>query len=298
MKADIRQQITEKIVTALRAGCPPWRRPWSFDGDAGLPANIISRRPYSGVNSLLLSSLAMERGYNSKFWGTYDQWASLGGQVRRRPEDVPPGQWGCRIIYVKEVRKTKITEEGEENEKYKLIRGYTVFSLDQVDGGPALDRLRHRPRPQSAVVDFEPAERAIRATGATIRYGGDKAYYSRTGDYIQMPHREQFEHAHEWYATHFHELGHWVEKRVGWSGSYAMGELLAEMVGCMCCTELAIPQSEDVTNHVAYLGHWLRELQADNTLILKVAAAASRHTDYILEGSRTEEQPMPNVIIV
>jgi antirestriction protein ArdC len=297
MKADIRQQITEKIITSLAAGCPPWRRPWSLDGDGGLPANIISRRPYSGVNTLLLSSLAMERGYSSRYWGTYQQWSSLGGQVRRRPEDVPPGEWGCRIIYCKEVRKSKVTEDGEESEKYKLIRAYTVFSLDQVDGGPAIDRLRHRPRPQTAVMDFEPAERAIRATGADIRYGGTKAFYSRTGDFIQMPQRETFPHAHDFYATTFHELAHWTERRVGWTGSYGMGELIAEMAACFVCSELAIPQSENLENHAAYLNHWLRELQADSTLILKVAAAASRSSDFILDGCRTEE-PVPNVIIV
>ena len=56
-------------------------------------------------------------------------------------------------------------------------------------------------------IDFEPAERAITATDADIRYIGDRAFYHRGGDYIQVPPKNKFPKANEFYSTCLHELG-------------------------------------------------------------------------------------------
>ena len=37
------------------------------------------------------------------------------------------------------------------------------------------------------IVTYEEADRVIAATGADIRYGGNRAFYNRQGDYIQVP---------------------------------------------------------------------------------------------------------------
>lgn len=47
---EIRQQITSQIVEALKRGTAPWRRPWSVDKNAGLPANAVSRRRFRERN--------------------------------------------------------------------------------------------------------------------------------------------------------------------------------------------------------------------------------------------------------
>ena len=279
-QTDLRQRITAEIIEGIKTGNPIWKRPWA-SADPGRPANAVSRRPYSGVNVFALWALARERGYTSKYWATYQQWQALGGQVRRRPDDAPPGGWGCRIVYCRELTKTRDTDEGERVDRYKLLRSYTVFSLDQVDGA-ALDHLRYKPAAVPVVPDYQPAEHAIRATGAAIRFGGERAFYSQARDYIQMPPREAFAEVHEYYATAFHELAHWAERRVGWSGSYAMGELVAEIAGCFVCSELAVPQPGDLSNHAAYLAHWLREIEADPTALTRAAAQASQVCDFIL----------------
>jgi antirestriction protein ArdC len=80
-QAEIRQQITEQVVAALRAGTRPWIRPWASLENAGHPANVVSGRRYSGVNVLALLLASQARHYQSKFWGTYRQWESLGFQV-------------------------------------------------------------------------------------------------------------------------------------------------------------------------------------------------------------------------
>ena len=48
---DVYAIVTEKIVNLLEQGIVPWRRPWSA---TGLPRNLVSKKPYRGVNLFLL----------------------------------------------------------------------------------------------------------------------------------------------------------------------------------------------------------------------------------------------------
>src|SRR6476619_65630 len=98
--SDIRKDITDRIVAALEGDLVPWRRTWSLSSNAGRPANVVSKRPYSGINPHLLQLHALRHGFTSKWWGTYEQIRELGGMVRRRPDHVPPGQWGCSIVFM------------------------------------------------------------------------------------------------------------------------------------------------------------------------------------------------------
>jgi antirestriction protein ArdC len=140
-QAEIRADIIGRLVESLEQGVIPWRKPWINDPNAGFPANVISSRRYSGANPLLLDLTAQVRGYTSKWWGTYKQWSALGGQVRRRPKDVQPGDWATSIIYFKLVRKES-SQDGEDDAKtFPLMRVYKVFNVDQVDGD-CLDGFR------------------------------------------------------------------------------------------------------------------------------------------------------------
>jgi antirestriction protein ArdC len=304
-QSEIRQQITDQIIAALDSGkLPPWRKPWRSDANAGHPCNILSRNRYSGVNPLLLEIAAERHGLQSKWWATFRQWQELGGSVKKRPADVPPGQWGTNIVFCKPVTKTEIDEDGEEvEEKFWVLRTYTVFNLDQVDGPFDHLRVGHSPVPQHEVEQrFEHADAVIEATGADIRYGGDKAFYSLTDDYIQLPSRHLFEPPEAFYQTAGHELCHWTEnpKRLCWDrskpeNSYAMGELVAELGGCYLMSELGLPTGDDLTNHAAYLQSWLAGLQNDTRFIFRAAAQASKAVDYLLSFSR---QPQPEPALV
>ena len=61
---DIYTEITQRIVTALEAGTPPWVRPWSGEADP-TPMNAETRRPYRGVNFLTLTIEAQAHGYSA-----------------------------------------------------------------------------------------------------------------------------------------------------------------------------------------------------------------------------------------
>jgi antirestriction protein ArdC len=298
-QAEIRDQITARIVAALQAGTAPWRKPWSDRGNTGSPANVISRRPYSGINPLLLDLAAQERGWTSRWWATYNQWRSLGLRVQARPADVPPGQWGTKVVFCKPVTKRTTNERGEEEEEqFFLLREYTVFNAEQVEGD-GIEEYRVLPRTGPSFVDFGPAEEVIEATKADIRFGGNRAFYRPAGDFIQLPPRHSFVSPHEFYATALHELVHWTghtsrlarldqEARFG-NESYALEELVAEIGGCFLCTAAGIPQSDDLSNHAAYLGSWLKVLQHDHRAVFRASSQASAAADYIMAFSRSPQ---------
>jgi antirestriction protein ArdC len=300
---ELRQQITTNIIEALESGnLPPWRKPWKCDPNAGLPTNVISKRRYSGINVLLLESASMRHKFESKHWATYKQWAQLGGQVMKRPADIKPGAWGTTIVFWSPICKKKLKDTGEEiDDRFFMMKTYTVFNVEQVEGPFDHLRVGHEADTRSHGVEvFDEAEMAINAIGADIRYGGNRAFYDMQGDYIQMPPRNMFA-VPEYYETLAHEHVHWSESRLGWdrkNEGYAMGELIAELGGCFMCSELGLPTADNMANHAAYLKNWLSAMKGDPKFIFRASTQASKAVDYLLSFSRREvDQPEPLIIV-
>ncbi len=241
----IRDEVTQRIVQALESNLLPWRRPWRATMGGSQPgrhSNVASNRPYQGVNPLLLELHALRLGLLSRWWGTFAQWHGLGCRIRKRPQDVEEGHWGCRVVFWKPLTKTVVDSEtgDEDEERYFCLKTFTVFSADQVEGDAAAGFQVHEDEgPSHAEPDFAPAEELIVGTKADIRHGGDRAYYARPlpngsfphhtgGDFIMLPPRATFDPPGSFYETAVHELAHWSEVRTGWDDKkqgYALGEL-------------------------------------------------------------------------
>jgi antirestriction protein ArdC len=174
------------------------------------------------------------------------------------------------------------------------MRYFTVFNIDQVDGNP-VDHLRasHFASKSQFDADFGPATAAIEATKADIRHGGNRAFYSPSKDYIQMPTVHQFKSFGDYFCTAFHELAHWSESRLGWTGSYSSGELRAEVSSCYVASHLGVPIGNSLSNHVSYVADWLQAMEDDPKAILKAASQASKAAGFILSFSR-KVQPQPD----
>jgi antirestriction protein ArdC len=224
-------------------------------------------------------------------------WKSLGCNIRKRPAGVEEGHWGCRITYYRPLTKTVVdnTTGDEEDERFFVLRTFTVFNADQVEGAEAF-RVHEDEGQTDAQPDFAPAEELIAATGADIRFGGDRAYYRRPtpegsfpnhreGDFICVPPKATFDMPGAYYETVTHELAHWSEIRTGWDdrkNGYALGELAAEIASCYVSAELGIPQGEDLGNHASYLRNWLDAMRGDRNFIFQAAKQASKVTDFLL----------------
>lgn len=303
----IRQDITKRIVEALEKGVKPWRRPWTISpNSSGRPLNVASRRLYRGVNPVLLQLHSMRFGLRSKWWGTFRQWSDLGCFVKKRPDDVEPGHWGASVILWKPFTKTvRDKDTGEENEQdFLMMRYFTVFCADQIEGRLAEKfQVKDEPATNNVLPNYQPAEELIAATQATIRFGGDRAFYRRPlpegswpnhtdGDFICLPPKHRFQPVNAFYETALHELTHWSEIRTGWDHhqeGYAMGELAAEIAASYLSTELGIPQGETLENHAAYLGSWLTAMKNDPTYIFKASTQASKAADHLLSFVHKEE---------
>jgi antirestriction protein ArdC len=46
------QEVTDRIIAALEAGTPPWRKPWDPDkaGGPAMPRNAATGHRYRGIN--------------------------------------------------------------------------------------------------------------------------------------------------------------------------------------------------------------------------------------------------------
>jgi antirestriction protein ArdC len=295
MKADIYERITNQIVQALQQGVRPWMQPWSGEHTAGritrpLRANGV---PYRGINVIMLWAEAVERGYAAPIWMTFRQAQELGAHVRK-------GERGSLVVYAGALHRTETDESsGEEIEReIPYLKGYAVFNVEQIDGLP-----EHYSRP--AVKTLDPVQRIDRAdaffaaTGADIRHGGNRAFYSAGEDRIQLPPFEAFRDAESYYATLAHESVHWTRhkdrlerdfgrKRWGDEG-YAAEELVAELGSAFLCCDLDItPELRD--DHAAYIASWLNVLQNDKRAIFTAAAHAQRAVDFLHGFGSTARQ--------
>ena len=299
-QTEIRQQVTQQIVAALEQNLLPWRRPWRTTMGGSQPgrhSNVASRRAYQGVNPLLLELHAMQHGLTSRWWGTFPMWKSLGLSISKRPQGVEEGHWGCRVVFWKPLTRTVVDSQtgDEEDERFCMMKTFIVFNADQVEGAEAF-RVHEDEGQTDAQPDFAPAEELIAATGADIRYGGDRAFYRRPvpagsfpnhreGDFICVPPRATFDLPGAYYETVTHELAHWSEVRTGWDdrkNGYALGELAAEIASCYVSAELGIPQGEDLGNHASYLRSWLDAMRGDRNFVFQAAKQASKVTDFLL----------------
>lgn len=285
---EIRQSITDRIVEALKQGKIPWRRPWTeVPNPAKLPTNFVSKRAYSGINVPLLWLTEHERGYPVSYWASFQQWRSMGASVKK-------GEKATGIVFYRQVKKTVERENGETKvESFPLMRTWSVFNVSQVEGEVA---EQFKPKPQSDGIETFPAvertefDQLVKATNADIRFGFDKAaYYRLPADYIVMPDEGRFNTFGDFADTLLHELSHWTEHRLGWSGSYSAGELRSSLASAFLSASLNVPNSGDLTNHAAYVQSWLQALENDPRHIFKASAAASKAADYLLGFVRPKQ---------
>ena len=132
-------------------------------------------------------------------------------------------------------------------------------------------------------------QKIIENCGVPFRVGGDKPFYSPTGDFIQMPPDVAFPRPEYFSATAVHEIGHSTghESRMkrdltGRFGSekYAMEEARVEMAAAMVCNTLGLPT--DFVNHAAYIQTWLMKLKDDRWELFRATADAQRICDWVL----------------
>jgi len=275
-KIDIEKIVTDQLIAQLEAGTGQWKKSWaSLGGD--LPTRFTGQH-YKGINLFILALT----GRGNANWLTYKQAKSVGGQVRA-------GEKGTTVVFFKPF-ETKDRTTGEDI-TIPLLRCYSVFNAEQIDGLPE----KYFPVIDADAANTEArcaeADAYIKATGAVVKHGGDKAFYIPSEDRIQLPDYEQFDDAVAYYGTALHELGHWTKggkNRCERKLSYGEEELVAEIYASITCAKLGI-ESEVREDHAQYLAAWLKIIKADKKAIFRAARDAQKAVDYT-DGLQPQEQ--------
>ena len=285
-KRDIYAEVTANIIKAIEADPDKVTMPWQRSGmPIQLPRNVESENCYNGINVVNLWVTAEIHGFSTGIWGTYRQWSENGCQVRK-------GEKSSLVIFYKEfnVEASDDDDDGNGTSARRVARASRVFNADQVDG------FEPDPIPHSDPIErIKSVDRFVTSTHADIKHGGDRAFYRRSSDHIQMPDETRFidtDHGTRvqgYYAVLLHELTHWTSdkhrcdrqlgKRFG-DNAYAMEELIAELGAAFLCAELNIT-SEPRPDHASYIANWLEVLKSDNKAIFAAAAKANQAVTYL-----------------
>ena len=180
---------------------------------------------------------------------------------------------------------------GDDERAYELLEqavdagatSYVVYRNDPCFG-EILEEERH-----------QRAEAFMAATGADIRHGGGRAFYSLLTDRIQLPPFETFRDGGSYYGTACHELTHWTGhasrcdrqfgRRFG-DDAYAAEELVAELGAAFLCAELGI---DGQLQHPEYIGNWLRVLRGDKRAIFTASSKARQAAEFLKRAAGWEE---------
>lgn len=292
MKASVYDIVTDRILAKLAEGTVPWRKRWNGSASTELPRNFLTKKAYRGINVILLWSC----GYSTPDFLTFNQAKSLGGSVRK-------GEHGMPIVFWT-VYDGKNSQTGASEKRF-VLKYFTVFHVSQCDGldvpAPVVD-------PNARHVDpIEACERVVAsyANPPAIRHGGDGAFYRPSTDSVQMPERNAFDGAEEYYSTLFHELGHstghasrlarkaFHERTTFGSHSYSFEELVAEMTAAFLCCEAGI-DTTTIDNSAAYIANWVKVLKSEPRWVVDAASQAAKAADLILGRKASYESDESN----
>lgn len=295
-KPDVYQIVTDRIIALLENGTVPWQKPWT---DAGVPANLLSKRSYRGINLWLLLSLNYERN----LFLTWDQIKKVGASVKK-------GEVGHVVIYWKALTKNAEGAESDTEKKPPILRYYKVFNIAQCRDLPEDLMEPQVPKKIDPILECE-AIIAGMPKCPEVRYKQSEAFYHIAEDYINMPKKKSFKSMYGYYSILFHELVHSSghESRLNrktvtemaefGSEAYSLEELIAEL-GSAYLSSFSGILDAGINNSTAYIKGWLAKLKGDKRFMVQAAGQAQKAVDYIMNkqtaDTTAEETELSEVV--
>lgn len=286
-RKDVYAIITEKIMEKLEQGTVPWRKPWA---DTGIPTNLVSKRPYRGINLMLLAMA----GYEYNVFLTSKQLKDIGGSIK--PDEKPH-----LVVYYNYSDKEQEPDEVDtEPKKRAILRYYTVFNITQCENIPE-NLIPTFSRVIKPIVACEKIVEGM-PQKPKLQHKEQRAYYDPLKDYVNMPKIQCFDTSDAYYSTLFHELVHstghhsrlnrqgLIEMSEFGAEAYSQEELVAEIGSCFLQSHVGI--QEEFEQSAAYIQGWLGKLKNDRRFIFTASTAAQKAVDYILgvQGGEGKEE--------
>ena len=285
MSKDIYEIITARFIDQLKRGTVPWQKPWM-----GVQ-NIVSKKPYRGINSLILGG----SDFQSPYWLTFKQAHDLGGNIKKGEKATP-------VIYYKLFEKRDdhgnlVLGSNGRPTRIPFIRWSNAFNLEQTEGIEAPAQTA----PKEVIQPIDKAAKIVQeAKICPIYHTGFAAVYLPGEDVIRMPAQKTFRSPESYYQTLFHEMTHSTghASRLDREGvtlpikfgseRYSKEELIAELGASFLSNEAGILNHVQFDNSAAYLGSWIEKFENDPKMIFTASSQAQRSTDFILGVEQKE----------
>ncbi|BCR03073.1 hypothetical protein DESUT3_01420 [Desulfuromonas versatilis] len=282
--------IVAGFVEQLENGTAPWIKPYAGDGALQLPKNRLTRRPYKGLNVLILWDAMLKNGWSEPYFLTYKQCQMMEGHVKSGSKGVTVIFWGP-----KERDEDQVDEETGEIKQTFIRKCYTVFNIGQCEGIQPIPKAHISQ--ELGAADRNPfVNEFVERAGATVvtRKGATPAYVP-SADYIIMPPESEFIRLPEYHAAVSHELVHWsgAKHRLDrmqvckyGDRQYAYEELVAELGAAFLCAYLQVPLHQ--VQHAEYLGAWVSVLKEHPSVLWSAASKATQAFEYLKELAKYE----------
>jgi antirestriction protein ArdC len=201
MNTDTYQIITDRILERLQAGVIPWKHYSNLRSEESAPRNLVSGRPYHGVNYFLLSMM----GHKSPYWLTFKQAKDLGGFVRKGEHSMSITYWNFVTVEDKDKRQGEVSSREKQ---IPFLRYYSVFNSSQVEGIDA--KIPDLPTPRETTANKE-AERIVGNMPnrpAIVNGPFPIACYVPSEDKVKMTEQKLCVSDERYYEVLLHELTH------------------------------------------------------------------------------------------
>ena len=262
--------VTKAVIEALENGKLPWlgkRNRYNL--------NVLSKRPYRGVNILL----TQHKGYESPLWLSKKQVTDFKFQLKAGEDEKP-----TRIVF--SIYRRKPDETGS----YFFYTTFQVYNLDQME--VINEKMVNRLYKNITPVDLEVLKLATPAR--LLKYitdsdkvpkieAGPKTIYSEGANAIKMAPPQSYEIESEWYLDAFRAIAQSTNKKnkVPRKLDITSEKLACEMAAAFLCAECDIsidPQT------IAYLANdWKEKInKKSGMMIIKAAREATKIAEYIL----------------
>ena len=205
-RGDIYSEITGKIIAQIEAGVLPWVQPWAGGSSLSIPKNATTRKPYSGVNILLLWDALFTRGYERNQWLTFKQ-----ALVHRR--GCPQRRKGHNRRLCRQLRP----EEGSRQRPAAMMprvawrsSSASRFSISPNVMGFPTTCSHHQGRFRTLSPCRCAEARCLRPAARSSSGAANRLFIIRATDFIRFPEQSSFFTPINFYCTALHELDHWT----------------------------------------------------------------------------------------
>jgi antirestriction protein ArdC len=313
-------KLADTFLSLMEKGVTPWEKGYEIGKET--PVNGSSMRMYSGLNSMYLYMIRVEREYKYPIWVTFAQAKKLGfsfnTQTPMKGRGVmvqsgfylhldENGKKCSQLYYNKHIKKCKRLFKKKNitlfnihyflnNEVNKIIKDFGV-------------KLTETPKSATIESGENFLNDYLKTQNLALRFGSPSYCWNKINgeEWVNMPSFDSYRFGERYLKTLAHECIHTTgaKKRLdreinGKMGteSYGKEELCAEMGAYMLMGKMGIDTTKLEQNTAAYLKNWMNAIKADKNILYNAAKLAESAANWINKQVKIQPTNKSNTMAV